>query len=169
MRGTGTWTKLRPRVELVTGRKAPLGLESRRRFVFGRSGAGGAAAAPWNPQAHGEGQVHVRCRLGARGEGADGRAFCWGLNEFGQSGTEPEAGEQCSSQYVAGTVPCVSAPRQLSATLRFRQISTGRNHACGVTTNGELYCWGRNDAGQLGHGRIAPYSPHPVKVAAALR
>lgn len=99
----------------------------------------------------------------------DGEVFCWGLNDAGQSGVAPALGEQCTSQYVAGTVPCVSAPRRVSATLRFRQISSGRNHVCGVTETSELYCWGRNDAGQLGHGRVVPHSPAPVRVATALR
>lgn len=30
------------------------------------------------------------------------------------------------------------------------QISTGKDSACLVTKSGDLYCWGKNDAGQLG-------------------
>jgi alpha-tubulin suppressor-like RCC1 family protein len=38
--------------------------------------------------------------------------------------------------------------------LAFRQISagTGNAHTCGVTADNQLYCWGTNNAGQLGDG-----------------
>ncbi|MBA2556628.1 MAG: hypothetical protein H0V12_04660 [Chloroflexi bacterium] len=94
-----------------------------------------------------------------------GEVFCWGLNEFGQSGVDPAAGPQCTSQYVPGTVPCVGVPNPVAPTLRFRQISAGSNHSCGVTVASEVYCWGLNDRGQLGSGRIAPASAEPVRVA----
>lgn len=32
------------------------------------------------------------------------------------------------------------------------QIVAGYAHTCGRATNGELYCWGRDQAGQLGLG-----------------
>jgi alpha-tubulin suppressor-like RCC1 family protein len=35
--------------------------------------------------------------------------------------------------------------------LRFDQLAAGRDHTCGLTLGG-LYCWGRNDRGQLGVG-----------------
>ena len=42
----------------------------------------------------------------------------------------------------------------------FRQLSTGDNHSCGVTTDSLAYCWGDNHYGQLGDGtttsRLAP-------------
>jgi alpha-tubulin suppressor-like RCC1 family protein len=34
----------------------------------------------------------------------------------------------------------------------WQKVSSGGFHACGIDDNGTLYCWGRNDAGQLGHG-----------------
>jgi alpha-tubulin suppressor-like RCC1 family protein len=35
---------------------------------------------------------------------------------------------------------------------RFLTIEAGRSHSCGVAEDNETYCWGRNDAGQLGTG-----------------
>lgn len=35
---------------------------------------------------------------------------------------------------------------------RFSKVAVGGEHACGVTTSGKVYCWGRNDQGQLGTG-----------------
>jgi len=33
-----------------------------------------------------------------------------------------------------------------------RAVSTGRGHACAISTDYAVYCWGRNDKGQLGDG-----------------
>jgi len=32
------------------------------------------------------------------------------------------------------------------------RITTSTDYACGITSRGDLYCWGRNDLGQLGDG-----------------
>lgn len=34
--------------------------------------------------------------------------------------------------------------------IAFQQVSAGVNHSCGVTTNGNVYCWGLDTDGQLG-------------------
>lgn len=39
-----------------------------------------------------------------------------------------------------------------AAALTFRQVSTGVNHTCGVTTSDVAYCWGSNSSGELGTG-----------------
>lgn len=38
---------------------------------------------------------------------------------------------------------------------RWEQVSGGRNHTCGIRLDHTLWCWGRNDQGQLGH-QISP-------------
>ena len=37
----------------------------------------------------------------------------------------------------------------LSNPLGFVQVATGENHACGLQRDGQVYCWGENDVGQL--------------------
>lgn len=39
--------------------------------------------------------------------------------------------------------------------LRFAKVASGRSHTCGLTVPGAVYCWGANDAGQVGDGTRA--------------
>jgi hypothetical protein len=47
---------------------------------------------------------------------------------------------------------------------RFVDVQVGSRHACALTDAGELYCWGANDAGQLGLGDSIVRSEHPQRV-----
>ncbi|HEY9016651.1 MAG TPA: hypothetical protein VIM84_16475, partial [Gemmatimonadales bacterium] len=67
----------------------------------------------------------------------DGRAFCWGLNGFGQVGN-------------GSTSFQVLRPTAVVGGLSFRQVSAGAYHTCGVTTDNRAYCWGLG--GHLGDG-----------------
>jgi alpha-tubulin suppressor-like RCC1 family protein len=92
----------------------------------------------------------------------DNRAYCWGYNQFGQLGTGSETGpEQC--QGAAGPFPCSTRPVAVVGAHRFRQVSAGEAHSCGVTTENQVYCWGGN-GGRLGNGSTED-SPSPVLVA----
>lgn len=95
---------------------------------------------------------------------ADGRAWCWGFNNYGQLGV-PRSG--CENAPAGLTVPagshCRSVPTEVSGNLRFQSISAGQLHTCGVTTDGAVYCWGENHAGQLGVPSLpADFSPHDM-------
>ena len=35
-------------------------------------------------------------------------------------------------------------------------LAAGYGHSCGVTADGEAYCWGRNERGELGDGSTMP-------------
>ncbi len=61
------------------------------------------------------------------GLAADGHAYCWGLNEYGQLG-----GSQDLRAY---------APVQVRSDSLFTQLSAGWEHTCGLTTEGEIHCW----------------------------
>jgi alpha-tubulin suppressor-like RCC1 family protein len=50
--------------------------------------------------------------------------------------------------------------------IAFAQITAGGDHTCGRDTDGKVWCWGLNDAGQLGDGTFTPRGT-PVAVAAA--
>jgi alpha-tubulin suppressor-like RCC1 family protein len=38
-------------------------------------------------------------------------------------------------------------------------------YSCGITTDGEAYCWGSNASGQLGVGSSTSHSDRPLGVA----
>jgi alpha-tubulin suppressor-like RCC1 family protein len=76
---------------------------------------------------------------------------CWGRNTSGQLGigTDESQGDEPNEMGMA--LPTVDHPAQ-SAIL---SITAGRAHTCILTDAGVVFCWGENDAGQLGldHGR----------------
>jgi alpha-tubulin suppressor-like RCC1 family protein/uncharacterized protein YjdB len=97
---------------------------------------------------------------------ADGVAYCWGDNRFGQLGTGSAGGpDHC---WVDATptpyFPCSTRPVAVSGGLTFASISAGDEHTCGVTTSGVTYCWGANQQGELGNGTTTG-STVPIKVA----
>ena len=53
------------------------------------------------------------------------------------------------------------APVRISD-LSFASVSGGEGHICAIATSGELYCWGRNHRGQLGHDTGPEPLPVPV-------
>jgi alpha-tubulin suppressor-like RCC1 family protein len=77
---------------------------------------------------------------------ADGAAWCWGKNEFGQLGD--------------GTTGLRLIPIRVPFEGQFVSIAAGAAHTCAITVSGEAWCWGRNNLGQLGSGGSAQ-SPTP--------
>lgn len=79
----------------------------------------------------------------------DGKAYCWGGGNYGELGigTFP-AGVPYKEQYSPVAVKMTGA----LTGKKFADISAGYRHTCAVTTDGEAYCWGKNDKGGLGDG-----------------
>lgn len=82
---------------------------------------------------------------------ADGSAWCWGSNAFGQ------LGNRSSALHLA---PAVASG--LSANVV--AVTAGALHACALLESGAVRCWGNNRYGQLGDGS-ATDSLTPVDVA----
>lgn len=84
-----------------------------------------------------------------------GAAECWGDGYSGQLGTGSLANAKSPTQVVGLTSGVLS-------------ISASSHHACALTTGGAIYCWGENDAGQLGSGDLEESSvPVPVQGASS--
>jgi alpha-tubulin suppressor-like RCC1 family protein len=79
-----------------------------------------------------------------------GAGYCWGDDSFGQIGVAPSLLiERCDSQQL----PCSTMPVRVVGRQQFTEISTGfGSHTCGITTKGNLYCWGLGVSGQRGDG-----------------
>lgn len=72
---------------------------------------------------------------------------------------------------LTATAPGLSgSPVIFSATGRFayETIAAGSEFSCGISTAGIVYCWGRNDRGQIGNGNVSDQFS-PVSVAGAFQ
>jgi alpha-tubulin suppressor-like RCC1 family protein len=80
-----------------------------------------------------------------------GAAYCWGDNLHGQLGD--------------GTTTDRLTPVAVQGGLVFSALGGGEAHTCGLLTNaGAAYCWGNNQAGQLGDGTTTQrLTPVPVQ------
>jgi alpha-tubulin suppressor-like RCC1 family protein len=80
---------------------------------------------------------------------ADGSAYCWGKNEYGQLGIGTATP---ASPYG------VASPQPVPGT--WAALGAGYVHTCGITPMGAGKCWGWNGWSQL--GRSADSDPHPT-------
>ncbi len=85
-------------------------------------------------------------------EGSDGNVYAWGDNQFGQLGDGTQADSSTPGQ--------VSLPSGVKATA----VSEGFATSLALGSNGTVYAWGANLAGQLGDGmdtgpEICGYTP----------
>ena len=93
-----------------------------------------------------------------------GEGLCWGWNHAGQLGDGTEcAGGNWDSNYNNPTpagcnanngryTPVIVDDSNFPTNSSIISISTGMAHSCAIIDNNDLYCWGRNDGGQLGIG-----------------
>ncbi len=73
----------------------------------------------------------------------DGSAWCWGADGSGQLGN--------GASGASWTLQAVEPPADTAAI-----VDAGAMHTCAVKHDGTLWCWGGNDAGQLGTGTNDP-------------
>jgi alpha-tubulin suppressor-like RCC1 family protein len=86
---------------------------------------------------------------------SDQRVYCWGYNHVGQLGD--------------GTMTSRPTPAPVLSAKKFRHVSAGQYHACGVTTSDEAYCWGWDRDGQVGNDLLRGRRTKPVRVAGGLQ
>lgn len=85
-----------------------------------------------------------------------GGVECWG-RKFGA----PVPGNW---QATCGSASdCVNTPTAVTLPGNATRVAVGLDHACALLTSGSVYCWGANDAGQL--GRPGGSSATPVAVS----
>jgi alpha-tubulin suppressor-like RCC1 family protein len=89
--------------------------------------------------------------LDACGLAQSGTVYCWGSNRNGRFGSPPNIS-------MIQSVPVPVPGGQI-----FTKLSMSQNHMCGITTDGNVWCWGSNDYGELGDRTTTP-STTPVRV-----
>ena len=70
----------------------------------------------------------------------DGAAHCWGNDQLGTLGDGPDDGANEHS------------PVPVDGGLTFVQLTAGNAHTCGLTTEGQAFCWGDGSGGAVGDG-----------------
>jgi hypothetical protein len=106
-----------------------------------------------------------------------GEVWCWGRNVLGEAGFDPALSDSTCPFY---NDRCQVAPRKVAGLLDAVEVEVGVEAACARTRAGEIYCWGSNQNGLLGHdptgddlceraggpgaGTAIPCSPKPQKV-----
>lgn len=85
---------------------------------------------------------------------ANGQAWAWGANSYGRIGD--------------GTTTSRSSPVSIVGGItNWTQVSCGAQHTAAIRANGQAWCWGRNQNGQLGNSTITGTSS-PVSVAGGI-
>lgn len=121
----------------------------------GRLGNGLTTPAQPSPVAVSGGHLWTQLSVGkisVCGIRNDGQLLCWGSDTDGVLGNGTGA---------SGT----TAPGLSSDADTWVGISVGSTHACGIKTDGSLWCWGKNDFGQVGVGTSTAAFQSPVEAA----
>ena len=80
----------------------------------------------------------------------DGVAWCWGDNVSGHLGS-------------GGDFARSFEPVRVASSETFTTVVAGYYQSCALTESGQMYCWGRNDQGQIGDGsNDNRFTPVPV-------
>jgi alpha-tubulin suppressor-like RCC1 family protein len=87
-----------------------------------------------------------------------GDVWCWGADSVGQIGHGDPTGDPPSA--LRGYSLPVAVPGLHDAT----SIASGLYHSCATLHSGQVWCWGANNAGQLGNDTEPPTSFVPVEV-----
>lgn len=126
-------------------------------WCWGYNSAGqlgsGNVTTPLPPMEVGTARDWLRIDLGldfACGISATLELRCWGYNDS----------KQVSDVDVlsVGSIPT----NAIMPGTTFNEVTLGWKHACAVTSNNVVICWGDGSAGQLGDGNMAHLVPTPV-------
>lgn len=133
----------------------------------GRTESGGSnaqgGAAPLGAGGVGGGAARQDNGTGGDGEGIGGNlasggnpsGSATGAGGSGSGGALAAGGNGTGGDGSGGTA-FVAAP--------FNQLSSGERHTCGISSTGNLHCWGKNENDALG-GFIGEHSPDPQPVS----
>ena len=88
---------------------------------------------------------------GVDGKTDVGRLSCWGMNNYGEVGRDPQQS------------PKVMTPQEVAANTLWRDVDTGWDGlTCGIQEDGSLWCWGKNVNGLFGDNTPAVHQPQKI-------
>jgi alpha-tubulin suppressor-like RCC1 family protein len=121
--------------------------------VSGTAGSGGVSATRGLPGSGGKGGAASAGRSGSVGDsgGVVGSGGDDALGGQGDSGGSGHAGAAGDSSGAAGQAGAGGHGGAAVAVTKHTLIAGGHSHMC-IVDDGRVYCWGANDAGQLGNG-----------------
>ncbi len=89
-----------------------------------------------------------------------GNVWCWGRDDLGQLGNGKFSnGNPTSSGNSFGPAAVMNLPAPVTA------IGSGAFHACAVVNQTSVWCWGENNAAQLGTGTATTSTPAGISGA----
>ncbi len=100
--------------------------------------------------------------LHACGVTTAGTAYCWGGDFGGDLGNGMIATLDCLSCGESDT------PGLVSGGLTFATVTAEGSHTCGLTTQGNAYCWGDNSYGEAGNNSADSSITTPMPVTGGL-
>lgn len=90
----------------------------------------------------------------------NGTPYCFGSNSASQSGLTADAGSATPRPIAPSAKnPVTDAEETTPSELYVKTLSAGLQHVCALTAQGKVYCWGKNDYGQIGNGQGGPLVP----------
>jgi alpha-tubulin suppressor-like RCC1 family protein len=85
---------------------------------------------------------------------------------IGMVASTTSAGAQAASVFDASAWPVDSSARiRRSDPPRFVEITSGAAHACALSDDGDVWCWGANNLGQAGQGVVSAVVRAPTRIA----
>jgi alpha-tubulin suppressor-like RCC1 family protein len=82
----------------------------------------------------------------------NGQSHCWGQNQFGQLGDGTLAGTDLCAPDIRCRPRAAPVVQETGDPLDdIVHVANAFWHACAVRRDGSVFCWGRNERGQLGH------------------
>lgn len=92
---------------------------------------------------------------------ADGKIYCWGINNNGLTGNGSTSGNTTNPTLVSATNTSTTLPSNYTATAL--STSGSRSQLMCAVAGGKAYCWGRNNVGSVGDNTTTNRSV-PTKV-----